>query len=462
MEYVSTRGGCRAQGFREALLGGLARDGGLYLPAAWPELTMSALQGMDNLTYEETALRVMRPYTADTFEESELRGLIGDAYSGFTDPERTPLVPAGPNCWLLELHHGPTLAFKDLAMQLLARMMEAVLARQGERATVLGATSGDTGSAAIEAFRGSSRVSVFILFPEGRVSEVQRRQMTVPGDSNVHAIAIRGDFDDAQGLVKAMFNDHEFRDRLALVAINSINLTRILVQAVYYFFAALRLRMLERGVVFCVPTGNFGDVFAGYAALRMGLPLKRLVIATNSNDILHEVLETGRGTKRTVMPTSSPSMDIQVPSNFERALFEAAGRDGKSVRERMEKFSHTGVLTLQTEERSYLNSIFVSARASEAETNSAIRRTAREHGILVDPHTAVGLHALESVGSDHPSVVLATAHPAKFPGAVEAASGHRPKVPERLKAALCGRERYEIVDARLDAVKQTIEKEMQW
>ena len=322
MLYVSTRGTAPRLGFEEAMLAGLARDGGLYVPESWPTMTPAEIAALAGLPYPEAAFRVMRPFVADAFPEPEFRAILARAYAGFRHPAVAPLVQLGPNDWLLELHHGPTLAFKDVAMQLIGGLFEASLKRSGRRITIVGATSGDTGSAAIEAFRGREGIEVFILFPDGRVSEVQRRQMTTAAEANVHALAIAGDFDDAQARVKDMFNDHAFRDGVGLAGVNSINWARVLAQTVYYFTSAVALGAPHRPVSFTVPTGNFGDIFAGWVAKRMGLPIDRLVIATNQNDILHRTLETGEHRRAGVRPSISPSMDIEVSSNFERLLFE--------------------------------------------------------------------------------------------------------------------------------------------
>ena len=331
MQYISTRGGAPRLDFEAAMLAGLARDGGLYVPETWPRLSPGEIAALAGLPYEEVALRVMRPFMGDAFAEDELRGIIARAYAGFDHAARVPLVQVGPNDWLLELFHGPTLAFKDVAMQLIGQLFEASLKRSGRRITIVGATSGDTGSAAIEAFRGREGVEVFILFPAGRVSEVQRRQMTTPTEANVHALAIDGDFDDAQARLKDLFNDHAFRDGVGLAGVNSINWARVLAQTVYYFTAAVALGAPHRPVSFSVPTGNFGDVFAGYVAKRMGLPIDRLVIATNQNDILHRTLACGEHRRAKVLPSISPSMDIQVSSNFERLLFDLYDREGAAV-----------------------------------------------------------------------------------------------------------------------------------
>jgi threonine synthase len=375
MNYISTRGAAPRLGFEEAMLAGLARDGGLYLPESWPQLSHAEIARFAGLPYEEVAFRVMRPFVGDAFDEAGFRAIIARAYAGFGHVARTPLVQIGPNDWLLELFHGPTLAFKDVAMQLIGQMFEASLARSGAHLTIVGATSGDTGSAAIEAFRGREGVDIFILFPEGRVSEVQRRQMTTPAEANVHALAIRGDFDAAQARVKDMFNDHGFRDAVGLAGVNSINWARVLAQTVYYFTAAVALGAPARAVSFTVPTGNFGDVFAGYVAKRMGLPIERLVIATNRNDILHRTLETGRHERRGVAPSISPSMDIEVSSNFERLLFDLYDREGAAVAALMGELRDAGGFTLAQGALGRLRSEFDSGCASEDETAAAIARS---------------------------------------------------------------------------------------
>jgi threonine synthase len=433
MHYVSTRGTAPRLDFEETMLAGLARDGGLYVPETWPRLEEAELAALAGQPYEEAAFRVMRPFVGDTFGEEELRAIIARAYAGFGHAVRCPLVQVGPNDWLLELFHGPTLAFKDVAMQLIGQMFETVLARRGRSVTIVGATSGDTGSAAIEAFRGRKGVKVHILFPEGRVSDVQRRQMTTPCEANVQALAVAGDFDDCQALVKDLFNDLAFRDEVALGGVNSINWARVLAQVVYYVTAAVALGAPGRKVSFAVPTGNFGDIFAGYVAKRLGLPIERLVIATNRNDILHRTLTSGEHRRAGVQPTISPSMDIEVSSNFERLLFELLDREGRAVVQLMDELKGGGFrLSQGALER--LRAEFGSAAASEEETSAAIARTWRETGELVCPHTAVGLHAARVARGDPavPMVVLATAHPAKFPDAVEAACGIRPGLPERM------------------------------
>jgi threonine synthase len=457
MRYVSTRGSAPVLGFEEAMLAGLARDGGLYVPETWPTLSAAEIAALAGLSYEETAFRVMRPFVGEAFSDDEFRGIIARAYGRFDHAARVPLVQTGPNDWLLELFHGPTLAFKDVAMQLIGGMFEASLARTGKRITIVGATSGDTGSAAIEAFRGKDGVEVFILFPDGRVSDVQRRQMTTPVEANVHALAIAGDFDDAQARLKDLFNDHAFRDGVGLAGVNSINWARVLAQVVYYFTAAVALGAPHRPVSFTVPTGNFGDIFAGHVARRMGLPIGRLVIATNQNDILHRTLETGEHRRGSVEPSISPSMDIQVSSNFERLLFELYDREGPAVAALMGELGKGG-FALSQGALGRLRAEFDSARASEAETTAAIAEAYRATGMLVCPHTAVGLHAAKVRRGDPavPMVVLATAHPAKFPDAVEAATGRRPDLPERLAEALSGPERVEKVANDVAALQALI------
>jgi threonine synthase len=431
MHYISTRGAAPVLGFGDAMMTGLARDGGLYVPEAVPTLTPAEIAALAGAPYEEVAFRVMRPYLGGFFTDDAFRGLIATAYEGFHHAARAPLVQLGSNHFLLELFHGPTLAFKDFAMQLIGRMMQAALARTGERITIVGATSGDTGSAAMEAFRGLDSVDVFILYPHGRVSEVQRRQMTTPVEANCHALAIDGDFDDAQARVKDMFNDHAFRDSVRLAGVNSINWARVLAQVVYYFTAAVALGAPHRAVSFTVPTGNFGDIFAGDIARRMGLPIERLVIATNQNDILDRALRSGDYRTNGVKPSISPSMDIQVSSNFERALFDAYGRDGLAVSALMTELRSGGFRISQGAIDS-LRAGFASGRASEEETLSTIRRTLAETGELLCPHSAVGVKVAEEHVGAGPMVTLATAHPAKFPDAVERATGLRPALPPHI------------------------------
>jgi len=434
VRYLSTRGEAPPLGFMDVTLAGLARDGGLYVPETWPRLSPQSISSFAGRPYPEVAVEVIRPFVGDSISEADLSRLAREAYGTFRHPAVAPLAQFGASTFLLELFHGPTLAFKDVAMQLLARLMDHALAARGERTTIVVATSGDTGGAAVEAFRGRERADLFVLFPHGRVSDVQRRMMTTANDNNVHALAVEGTFDDCQALVKGLFNHHAFRDRVRLSGVNSINWARIVAQVVYYFTAAATLGAPHRKVAFTVPTGNFGDVFAGYVAERMGLPVDRLVIATNVNDILARTLSTGTYDLRDVVATSSPSMDIQVSSNFERLLFEATGRDAAQVRAYMGSLAQSGRFSLSSQALSRIRALFNADRADEEETAATIRTTLRETSRLVDPHTAVGLAVAEKETRDPalPMIVLGTAHPAKFPDAVEAACGVRPALPDWL------------------------------
>lgn len=431
MKYVSTRGDAPSLSFCEAVLAGLARDGGLYLPERWPNLDEATIAGFAGKPYADVAYSVIHPFVDGEIDDNTLRTLINEAYATFRHPAVTPLIQVADNEFVLELFHGPTLAFKDVAMQLLSRLMDHVLKHEKRHATIVGATSGDTGGAAIEAFRGRSNTDIFILFPQGRVSDVQRRQMTTVLDENVHALAIEGNFDDCQAIVKSMFTHLSFRDEVALSGVNSINWGRIVAQIVYYFTAASALGAPKRKISFTVPTGNFGDIFAGYVAKQMGLPIERLVIATNRNDILARTLETGNYHGTGVEKTISPSMDIQVSSNFERLLFELYQRDGAAVKALMERLKQAGSFTIEEAPLSRLRDEFDAGRSNEEETADEIKRTHEKAGYLLDPHTAVGRVVARNTCADAPVMVtLGTAHPAKFPDAVKAATGVHPKLPE--------------------------------
>ena len=435
VRYISTRGEAPPLGFVDVTLAGLARDGGLYVPESWPRLDRDTIARFAGKPYAEVALEVLRAFAGGVIADADLARMAREAYGTFRHSAVTPLTQIGANTFLLELFHGPTLAFKDLAMQFLARLMDHALASRGERTTIAVATSGDTGGAAVEAFRGRAQADVVVLFPAGRISEVQRRMMTCTADANVHAVAVEGTFDDCQAIVKGMFNHHAFRDRVSLSGVNSINFARIAAQVVYYFVAAVALGAPHRKVAFTVPTGNFGDVFAGYVAAQMGLPVDRLTVATNVNDILVRTFATGAYEPRDVVATASPSMDIQVSSNFERLLFEALGRDSKPVRAAMGALAQSRRFSVAPAALAAMRALFTAGRASEAETAAAIRATLHEAGTLVDPHTGVAIAVAEKEeGRDPavPMVVLSTAHAAKFPDAVEAACGVRPQLPERL------------------------------
>jgi len=434
LRYVSTRGEAPPLGFIDVTLAGLARDGGLYVPETWPRLTPETIASFAGRPYAEVAVEVMRPFVGDSISDADLSRLAREAYGTFRHPAIAPLSQFGVNTFLLELFHGPTLAFKDVAMQFLARLMDFALEQRGERTTIVVATSGDTGGAAVDAFRGRSRIDLVVLFPQGRISDVQRRMMTTAPDSNIRAVAVEGTFDDCQALVKAMFNHHAFREQVRLSGVNSINWARIIAQAVYYFTAAVALGAPKRKVAFTVPTGNFGDVFAGYVASRMGLPIDRLVAATNVNDILVRTLATGSYEIRDVVATSSPSMDIQVSSNFERLLFDASGRDAAAIRAMMGSLAQSQRFAMPPRALSEIRNLFSADRASEDEVASTIRTTLRETGHFIDPHTAVGVAVSEKETRDPalPMIVLSTAHAAKFPDAVEAACGIRPALPDWL------------------------------
>jgi len=457
VKYVSTRGEAPVLGFADVLLTGLAADGGLYVPETWPRLPRETIAGFAGRPYAEVAQAVIEPFVGDDIAREDLAAMIRDAYAGFRHPAVTPLVQVAPNRFVLELFHGPTLAFKDVAMQLLGRMMDHVLAARGKRATIVGATSGDTGGAAIEAFRGRERTDVFILFPYGRVSDVQRRQMTTPTEANVHSLALSGTFDDCQTILKGMFTHAAFRERVQLAGVNSINWARIVAQVVYYFVAGAALGAPHRPISFTVPTGNFGDILAGYVAAQMGLPVERLVIATNANDILARTLETGAYETRGVVPTISPSMDIQISSNFERLLFEVHGRDGGEIRSLMARLGQSGRFELAAGPLKAIRQGFDAGRCGEAETAATIERTLRETGYLLDPHTAIGLHVAEQQPEGNaPMVVLATAHPAKFPDAVEKACGLRPALPPELLPMMSAPERFTKVAAERGAVERHV------
>lgn len=456
MRYISTRGTAPILSFEEAMLTGLARDGGLYVPETIPTLSKDQIAAMAGQSYEEVAFTVMRPFIGETFTDDEFRELIANAYGSFGHVARAPMVQLAPNHFLLELFHGPTLAFKDFAMQLIGQMFQKALGRKGERVTIVGATSGDTGSAAIEAFRGLDNVDVFILYPHGRVSEVQRRQMTTPTESNVHALAVDGDFDDCQARLKDMFNDFEFRDGVKLAGVNSINWGRVLAQVVYYFSSAVSLGAPDRKVSFTVPTGNFGDIFAGYIARQMGLPIEDLVVATNQNDILDRCLKGQGYHKDGVHASISPSMDIQVSSNFERALFDAYGRDGAAIKQLMDELGQGGFDVSQGALQT-LQEIYHSGRASEEETSTTIADTLKTSAELLCPHSAIGVKvANEQRDPAIPMITLATAHPAKFPDAVEAATGVRPGLPPRMADLFDRDERLTRVENDLDALKALI------
>ncbi|GIU84089.1 MAG: threonine synthase [Acidimicrobiales bacterium] len=454
MRYVSTRGSAPPVGFADVLLSGLAPDRGLYVPESWP--TVCRPEDLDGLTYVGSAVRILSAFVGDVFDEATLRRLVETAYRRFDHPEVVPLRRLREGLWLMELFWGPTLAFKDLALQVVGGMFEEELSRRETSMTVLGATSGDTGSAAIEACRDRAGLSIFVLHPHGRVSEIQRRQMTTVLSDNVHNLAVRGTFDDCQAIVKTLFADEEFASRARLGSVNSINWARIAAQVVYYARAATRLSA-EGPVTFVVPTGNFGNVFAAWVARRCGAPIGKLVVASNSNDVLPRWLESGVLEKRDVVPTLSPSMDIQVSSNLERLLFEASGRDGEAVAELLGRFEATGRAEVPPPWMDEVRELFDAERLDDVATVETIAAVHRDFGIVVDPHTAVGVGVAETRTLTPPVVVAATAHPAKFPEAVERAIGVRPELPPRLADLTERPERMTIVDADATQVRQVIE-----
>ncbi len=457
MRYISTRGTAPKLSFEEAVLAGLASDGGLYVPETVPTLSAEEIVAMQPLNYCELAYNIISRFTGDSVEQSALKKIIDESYKNFRHKEVAPLKKLDANTYLLELFHGETLAFKDFALQFLGRLLEYFLKKNKRKIVIVGATSGDTGSAAIAGCRGRANMDIFILYPHGRVSNVQRLQMTTVPDANVHNIAIDGSFDDCQDIVKALFADAAFRDKHNLTAVNSINWARILAQIVYYFYAGLKLGAPEKKISFSVPTGNFGDIYAGYIAKRMGLPIDQLIIATNRNDILARTLATGTYGMAGVEPSLSPSMDIQISSNFERLLFDLYGRDGKTIAGMMDNFRKDKKLVLSEAALSRLRKEFAAASANDDETLATIKSCYQETGELLDPHTAVGLCAGNKAHSGNsPLVILATAHPAKFPDAVKAASAVHPALPAHLADLFSRPENFERLGNDVAAVKKFI------
>ncbi len=458
MKYISTRGQSPALTFEDAVLAGLASDGGLYVPETIPQFSREEIASWAGLSYQELAFRVMSPFVAGELSDDDLRALIEKSYSTFRHDAIAPLVQTGHNEFILELFQGPTLAFKDFALQFLGNLLDYVLTRRGQKVVIMGATSGDTGSAAIEGCRHSDHVDIFILHPHNRVSDVQRRQMTTVLDSNVHNIAVEGNFDDCQNMVKASFADQSFlpEDR-QLVAVNSINWARIMAQIVYYFYAALALGGPHRPVSFSVPTGNFGDIFAGYLAKRMGLPIDQLVIATNANDILHRCVSDNDHSTRELIHSLSPSMDIMVSSNFERMLFDLYERDSSAIAELMANFKQTGELELAEEPLTRARALFSSYRLDDAAMLEVIADVWDNTEYLLDPHTAIGVKAARETRrrDDIPMVCLSTAHPAKFPEAVlKAGYSGEPPLPHHMADLFEREERFSVQPNDLEAVHQ--------
>ena len=458
MRYISTRAKAPALSFDDVLLAGLAEDGGLYLPEVWPEFSAQELRAMAGLPYVDVVFRVVQPFVGDVISDNELMALIRESYADFRHGAVAPLRQIDSRLWVMELFHGPTLAFKDFALQMLGRLFDLILKKRGEQVVIVGATSGDTGSAAIEACRDRDNISIFILHPHHRVSDVQRRQMTTVRADNVFNIAIHGDFDDCQDHVKAMFRDQSFRQTVRLSAVNSINWARIMAQIAYYFVAGVALGAPDRSVGFSVPTGNFGNVFAAYAAGRMGLPISRLIVASNRNDILTRFFATGAMTMEPVQPSLSPSMDIQVSSNFERLLFDVLGRDGDAVATAMTDFRHKGTFSITDAQLQSLRRLFDGFCLSDEDTLAAIRYYHDSAGILLDPHAVIAVAAAQKKQDDFegPLVCMATAHPAKFPDAVKKASGLHPVLPAHLQDLFDRPESFEMMESNLDDLKAFI------
>jgi threonine synthase len=459
VRYQSTRGEASTLSFTDALLAGLARDGGLYVPESYPSLDAATIAGFAGRPYAQVAQQVIGPFMGDDMAAGDFTAMLEASYATFRHPAVTPLAQIGDNLFVLELFHGPTLAFKDVAMQLLGRMMDHALKARGQRATIVGATSGDTGAAAIEAFSGLEQVDVFIMYPHGRVSDVQRRQMTTVEAPNIHAIALEGTFDDCQAILKGLFNNHAFRDGLRLSGVNSINWARVVAQTVYYFTSAVVLGGPHRKVSYTVPTGNFGDILAGYIAKQMGLPIDRLIIATNENDILARTLDSGAYEVKGVHATSSPSMDIQVSSNFERLLFDACGRDAAVIRGLMSSQAQSGSFTIAEKPLAKIRSEFDALRTGETGTAKEIARVYKEAGYLLDPHTAVAVHGARKAlaKAPHvPMVALGTAHPAKFGDAVFAATGVRAPLPAHLEGLMERKEHFTVLPNDQAAIEQFV------
>jgi len=462
VKYISTRGQAPELGFNDVLLTGLARDGGLYVPLDLPHFSADDIRAFRGMRYQDVALRVMTPFVCPDIAEDDLSEIITKAYGTFRHKAIVPLSQSDSNHWILELFHGPTLAFKDVALQLLGHLFDHILTKQGRKVTIVGATSGDTGSAAIECIKDRACAEIFMLHPKGRVSDVQRRQMTTVLSPNVHNLAVDGNFDDCQAMVKALFNDLAFRDEITLSAVNSINWARVMAQIVYYFTSAVALGAPDREVSYSVPTGNFGDIYAGYMAQKMGLPIRQLIVATNRNDILTRVLTSGDYTVGNVSPTISPSMDIQVSSNFERLLHNLYDGQGDEVRRLMDGLTSSGSFTIDGPELNKAKQIFDAIQVSEGDTEATIKAVFAQTGQLIDPHTAVGVRAAELKNTDPatPMITLSTAHPAKFPDAVEKVTGQHPALPAHMADLFERPEKYDLLDHDLGALKSYIRENL--
>jgi threonine synthase len=462
LRYLSTRGQAPILGFEDVLLAGLAGDGGLYVPEIWPHFSKPEIRAMRGLDYNEVAFRIMAPYVEGAIDEAAFRAMIADAYHGFDHPATAPMVQLDNSLWLTELFHGPTLAFKDYPLQLVGRLFDHVLGARGKTVTIIGATSGDTGSAAIEACRDRDAIQMFIFHPEGRVSEVQRRQMTTVMSNNVHNIALQGTFDDCQDMVKALFADKALAQRHNFSAVNSINWARIMAQIVYYFWAALNIGAPDRRIAFAVPTGNFGNVFAAYCAKRMGLPIEKLIIGSNANDILTRYFDSGQMNMQNVVPTLSPSMDIQVSSNFERLLFEYYRRDGAAVAKALERFRRTGKANFGKGRWRSMGKLFEGHRIGDNATKAVIGDIYKGTGQLLDPHTAIGVEAARRADfpADVAVIAMATAHPAKFPAAAEESTGIHPELPPRLADLFDRPERFETLPNNIERISTYLDQRL--
>lgn len=456
MMYVSTRGGCPKVDFKGALLAGLAPDGGLYVPESIPQFSPQKIAGLARLNYSDLALEIMMPFVGESFTRADMKRMIDSAYATFRHAAIAPLTQLSANHFILELFHGPTLAFKDFALQLVGQLLEAAMKDTGKKAVVLGATSGDTGSAAMAGCIGRANLDIVILYPEGRTSDVQRKQMTTLGAKNIHALAVDGTFDDCQDMVKTLFADADFRSTTQLLAVNSINFARVLAQIVYYFYAALRLGSPAAQLNFTVPTGNFGDIYAGYLARQMGLPIGKLIIASNRNDILARCVKTGEYAMAGVNASLSPSMDIEISSNFERLLFDLFARDGAALATAMANFRATKSLKLTPAQHADFTALFAAHAVDDALTLAQIKQTYSESGYLLDPHTAVGVATTEDLKPSGTTITLATAHPAKFPDAVRQATGITPSLPAHLADLMTRKEVFTPMKRDLEALKAYI------
>ena len=463
MKYISTRGQAPSLNFEEVTLAGLARDGGLYVPESWPTFSVSEIRNMRGLSYPELVVAVLRPFIGESVDEPTLQAMARRAYANFSHSAIAPIKQLDTNLFFMELFQGPTLAFKDFALQFLGQLFKHFLARRGEHCTIVGATSGDTGSAAIEAVRGIKGVELFMLHPNGRVSGVQRKQMTYVKDKNIHNLAIEGNFDDCQNLVKAMFNDTGFRDEMNLSAVNSINWARIAAQVVYYFRAALSLGGPDRPISVSVPTGNFGNIFAAYVAQQMGLPIEQFIIGSNQNDILTRFFSDGSMSQQPVEASLSPSMDIQISSNFERYLFEASGRDAALIARLMDEFKQSGSFSVDANLLDKVKQQFSAYRLDDAQTRAEITRVYQQTGEIIDPHSVIGIAAARACATDPsiPVVCMGTADPAKFADAVEPAIGRNVPYPERLEKVLNAQEHFDVLENDLNAVQGFVRKKVE-